>query len=219
MRARAAARPADRAHGEPPRIPEDARGAADRRDRVHRIGAQGRVLRRDHRAPGIAAGLFAGRVGIHGRRRSGKRGHYSRGRRDGGSDGVRDRAEDHRDAESCIGRGILRDGRPGIRSEFHVRLAHGADRRDGRRCRGAGGAWNGVGTLEVGGAAGSAGAGGSHRADQGGLRKVARRALRRGPRSRGRDHRSAGNPARAGVRAGSVDRRRASRASAAGASE
>ena len=181
-------------------------GPAHRRHRLHRIRAQGGVLRRDHRAPGFAADLFAGRLGIHGGRRSGKRGHHSRGRRDGGSHGVRDRAQDHRDAESCFGRRILRDGRAGIRSELHLRLAHRADRRDGWRRRGAGGAWTGTGTLQVGGAAGSAGAGGSHRADSRRLRKVAGRPLCCGARSCGCDHRSAGNPARTRIRAGSGHR-------------
>jgi acetyl-CoA carboxylase carboxyltransferase component len=39
---------------------------------------------------------------------------YSRRRGDGGIDGVRHGAEDSVGAESCLGRGLLRDGRAGI---------------------------------------------------------------------------------------------------------
>ena len=74
--------------------------------------------------------------------------HHPRRRRDGGNDGLRHRSEDRSHAQSRQRRGLLRDGRPGLRSELHVQLAHRAHRRDGRRFRGAGGPWSGTRKTE-----------------------------------------------------------------------
>ena len=82
---------------------------------------------------------------------AGERGHYPRRGRDGGGDVVRECAAHRADNQSCERSGILRDGRPGLRSEFHVQLADGADRRDGRRFGSAGAVFGGTGKAETGG--------------------------------------------------------------------
>ena len=87
-------------------------------------------------------------------RRSGERRNYSRGRGNGGDDVVRERAANCADDESCQRRGLLRDGRAGLRSELHVQLAHGAHRRDGRGFRGAGAVFGRTGKAEKDGHAG-----------------------------------------------------------------
>ena len=90
-------------HGRPIGVIANRRGflkshgkAPYRRHRVHRIGAKGSVFRRECRAPALAASLFAGRLGIHGRRGGGKRRHHSRGRGNGRNHGLRDRSQDRR---------------------------------------------------------------------------------------------------------------------------
>ena len=92
--------------------------------------------------------LYTGRFGLHGRHRRREFRDHSRGRGDGGVHVVRDRAEDRTDRESRERRRVLRDGRPGLRSQLHLRVANCADRRNGGRFRSAGAVLGRTGKTE-----------------------------------------------------------------------
>ena len=66
------------------------------------------------------------------------RGNHSRRRALRRSDGHRARAEDRAHGESRVGRRLLRHGGAGLRSRFHLQLAHRPHGGDGRRVGGAG---------------------------------------------------------------------------------
>ncbi len=138
VRERAAGGPAGRRDRQSPRFPERAGRAAHRRHHLRGIGEEGGVFRGGRRAAGHAAGVSAGCLGLHGGAGGGTGGHHPRGRRDGGDDELRHRAEDRGDAESRERRRVLRDGGAGLRPPLHVQLADGADRRDGGRVGGGG---------------------------------------------------------------------------------
>ena len=63
-----------------------------------------------------------------------------------------ERAAHRSDDQSCKRRGLLRDGWSGLRSELYVQLAHGPNRRDGRRFGGAGALLGGTGKAQKAGA-------------------------------------------------------------------
>ena len=99
-------RPAGRADCEPPRISEDSEsgpriGGIVYTESARKVAYFVENAERNERA----ADLFAGRLGIHGGRGGGERGHHPRGRRDGGDHGLRHRAENYPDAESRLGAG------------------------------------------------------------------------------------------------------------------
>ena len=113
-------------------------GAARRRHHLYRIGAQGGVLRGQCGAAELAPDLPAGRLRLYGRRGSGSERHHPRRGGDGGNHVLRDRPQDRFDPEPRQRSGLLRDGRSGVRSSLHARLADRAHRGDGgriRRCR------------------------------------------------------------------------------------
>ena len=87
-----------------------------------------------------SAAVRAGRLRLHGRARSRARRDHSRRRALRRSDGDGARAEDRAHRESRVGRRLLRDGRAGLRSRFHLQLADRPHGGDGRRVGGAGGA-------------------------------------------------------------------------------
>ena len=74
---------------------------------------------------GDSAAVRAGRLRVHGRARGRARGNHSRRRALRRSDGDRARAEDRAHREPRVGRRLLRDGGPGLRSRFHLHLADG----------------------------------------------------------------------------------------------
>ena len=74
---------------------------------------------------GNSAAVRAGRLGLHGRPRSRARRNHSRRRALRRSDGDGARAEDRAHGEPRVGRRLLRDGGAGLRSRFHLQLAHG----------------------------------------------------------------------------------------------
>ena len=90
------------------------------------------------------------------------------------------RAEDRAHGESRVRRRLLRDGGAGLRSRFHLHLAHRPHGRDGRRVRGAGGARPGARRGEAEGEeAGVRRRRAADGRDARRLRAPARRALRR----------------------------------------
>jgi len=127
---------------------------------------------------------------------------HSRGRRNGGDHGVRHCSEDRAHAQSRERRGILRNGRPGLRSQFHIRMADRAHWCDGGRFGGASDSWPRARKAESRRPTGSGRSPGTYRANTRGLRSLAGRALRRGARACGCADRSAGNPASSRVRDG-----------------
>ncbi len=96
------------------------REAALRRHRLRRERGEGRVLHRPLRPAGHSAAVRAGRLRLHGRPRGRARRNHSRRRalRRGDGDGAR--AEDRAHGEPRVGRRLLRDGGPGLRSRFHL---------------------------------------------------------------------------------------------------
>ena len=99
------------------------------------IRPQSRLFRRKRRAPESPPPVLPGRFRIHGRRRSRKRRHYPRRSRNGGSHGLRHRPQNHSDPEPRERSRVLRHGRPGVRPQLLLRLAHRPHRRHGRRFR------------------------------------------------------------------------------------
>ena len=90
---------------------------------------EGGVLHRSLRSRAHSAAVHPGRVGFHGRPRSGARGNHSRRRSFRGSDGDGTRSQDRVDGEPRVGRRLLRHGWAGVRSRLHLQLAHRSDGR------------------------------------------------------------------------------------------
>ena len=149
VRQRAAGGPAGGADRQPPRLSEGRRAArASAASSTPNRRARWRTSSRPAERAGHAADLLAGRLRLHGGPGSGARGHHPRGRRDGGDHGLRHRAQDRADAQSRQRRGLLRHGRPGLRPQLHLQLAHRAHRRDGGRFGGAGALLGGAGKAQ-----------------------------------------------------------------------
>ena len=93
---------------------------------------------------GIPAPLRAGRFGLHGGAGSRASRHHPGGRAVGGSDGDRAGAEDRAHHQPRVGRRLLRHGRSGVRSRFHLHLADRTHGGDGGRVGSAGRPRSGV---------------------------------------------------------------------------
>ena len=128
-------RPSGRRHRQPPRIPESRRPPAHRR---HRLCRNARARWRTSWKPPSACGhpliYLAGRFRLHGRvRKPRAKASFAPAPRWWRPCRAPRVPQNRADAQPRQRRRLLRDGRPGLRSQFHLQLAHRAHRRDGRR--------------------------------------------------------------------------------------